>query len=52
MDGGEVHLEARMLLEPSPNLLALVHAEVVADQVDQRDGLGRLVVDLLQQLDD
>jgi len=33
MDGSEVHLEARMELEPSAHELAVVNADVVTDQV-------------------
>jgi hypothetical protein len=41
-----------MLGEPRAYELAVVAAEVVAKQVNERDGLGRVAVDLLQKLDE
>src|SRR5512145_257647 len=50
--GREVHLEARMLLEPGANLLAVMNADVVADDVDELDLRRRFLVDLLQEFDE
>jgi hypothetical protein len=41
----EVHLEVRMLREPCAYELAVVDAEAVAKQVNERDGLGRVAID-------
>jgi hypothetical protein len=47
-----VHLEARMLREPRSYELAVMNAEIVADQMNERHGLGRFAIDLLEQLDE
>jgi len=52
VDRGEVHLEARVLLEPSSGELALVRADVVADEVDDGDTDGGSPVDFLKQFDE
>jgi hypothetical protein len=48
----EVHLEARMLLEPGANLLAVMNADVVADDVDELDLGRRFLIDLLEEFDE
>src|SRR5580658_1057607 len=50
--GREVHLKARMVREPRAYQLAVVDAEVVAKQVNERDGFGRVAIDPLEQLDE
>jgi hypothetical protein len=47
----EVKLEAGMLIVPRANLLALVHDQVVANDVNVRDRIGGLSIDLIQQSD-
>jgi hypothetical protein len=46
----EVQPEARVLGEPSPHLLALVGAHIVADDMDRSDRGGRVLMDALEKL--
>jgi hypothetical protein len=48
----EMKDEARMILEPLLQLLARMHFQIVADQVDRGDGCGQLALQLFKEGDE
>jgi len=52
MNRREVHLEAEMFLEPRAHKFSMMHANVVANEMDVLDGCGRAPLDLFEQFDE
>jgi hypothetical protein len=52
VNGREVKAESWMLSEPSLNLLAFVHDQVVADDVNERDRCRRVLINRIEKCDE
>src|SRR5229473_8086842 len=52
MDGREVEAKARMALQSGADQLAVVGAEVLGDDVNERDRRWRVAIDLFEQIDE